>query len=265
MKRTLLVLLAGLAATLLVQAQPQSLDFYARRYLGQPYVEHVLEVSPERLVVDTARVDCMTLVEYCLARRMADAGRGAFRDCVQALRYRDKVERYADRLHYASEWILHAEEAGIVKDISLDIGGTQVSRTIRFMSAHPGSYDALSRADAESKEDLRIIRDEVEPRLSARPFCYVPKDRIREIERDIRDGDIIFFTTSVEGLDVSHMAIACIQPPRRPDPGKAALRPVVGFIHASQTAGKVMVDPMSIAEYALSRKSITGIKVVRPL
>ena len=235
------------------------LDTYARRYLGQPYVEKVLEVSPERLVIDTARVDCTTLVEYCLARRMSDAGMGDFRDCVGRIRYREFTPgqslRYADRLHYATEWVAHAEQLGIVADVSEELGGIATERKIDFMSQHPGSYPALERAasDPEAAEDLRIIRNEIEPALSARPFSYIPKNKIAAIQQQIAPGDIILFTTSVKGLDVSHMAIAY----RRKD-GR------MGFLHASSAAGKVIEDPKTIAEYALSRASITGIKVVRP-
>ena len=179
------------------------LDTYARRYLGQPYVEKVLEVSPERLVIDTARVDCTTLVEYCLARRMSDAGRGDFRDCVGQIRYREyepgKTLRYADRLHYATEWVAHAEQLGIVAEVSVELGGIATERKIDFMSNHPGSYPALERAasDPEAAEDLRIIRDEIEPALSTRPFTYIPKNKINAAQLQIAPGDIILFTTSV--------------------------------------------------------------------
>lgn len=304
------------------QARP-TLDLYARRYLGQPYVEQALEERPEHLVIDTARVDCTTLVEYCLARRLADAGRiesvatkhaeeetvaakhaeeetvatkraeekavasmhvgegkavagmrdgegktvaglrggeeRTFADCVGMIRYREYVPdlpvRYADRLHYATEWVYHAEALGLLEDISKALGGVRTHRTFSFMSRHPASYPALADAgkDPVAAEDLRIIRDEVEPRLSRQPFIYIPKDKVAGIQGQIRPGDIILFTTGVEGLDVSHMAIAV----RRED-GK------VGFIHASSAAKKVVVDPKTIAEYVLSRSSVTGIKVVRP-
>lgn len=272
-----------------------TLDVYARRYLGQPYVEQALEERPEHLVIDTARVDCTTLVEYCLARRLADAGRiesvatkraeekavagsrtgeeetiagmrggeeevgGTFADCVGMIRYReygpDQSVRYADRLHYATEWVSHAEALGLLEDISEALGGVRTHRTFSFMSRHPVSYPALADAgkDPVAAEDLRIIRDEVEPRLSRQPFIYIPKDKVAGIQGQIRPGDIILFTTGVEGLDVSHMAIAV----RRED-GK------IGFIHASSAAKKVVVDPKTIAEYVLSRSSVTGIKVVRP-
>ena len=281
MRKAILLGLIGLFCAAGIRAQ-ERLDVYARRYLGQPYVERALEVVPEQLVVDTTKVDCMTLVEYCLARRIADtqvqdataekpASKGQetnFSDCVGMLRYRDykpgQKLQYSDRLHYATEWVAQAETKGWVKDMSGELGGS-TRRTINFMSSHPASYQQLAGDDKQAKEDLKTIQEEVEPRLSARPFTYIPKAKIKEIEREIQDGDIIFFTTSTEGLDVSHMAIACIQPPQGPDPGTAARRMKVGFIHASQTAGKVVIDPMSIAEYAQSRRSITGIKVVRPL
>ena len=298
------------------QARP-TLDVYARRYLGQPYVEQALEVRLEHLVIDTARVDCTTLVEYCLARRLAEAGRiesvatrraeekavasmhvgegkavagmrdaeektvagsrtgeeetvagmrggeeevgGTFADCVGMIRYReygpDQPVRYADRLHYATEWVYHAEALGLLEDISEALGGVRTHRTFSFMSRHPASYPALADAgkDPVAAEDLRIIRDEVEPRLSRLPFIYIPRNKVAGIQGQIRPGDIILFTTGVEGLDVSHMAIAV----HRED-GK------IGFIHASSAAKKVIVDPKTIAEYVLSRSSVTGIKVVRP-
>ena len=256
--RTVAVLMCSLLFGSGLWAQA-SLDGYARRYLEQPYVEKVLEVSPERLVIDTARVDCTTLVEYCLARRMSDAGMGDFRDCVGRLRYREyaagKTLRYADRLHYATEWVAHAEQLGLVEDVSEELGGIRAERKIDFMSNHPGSYPALAQAasDPVAAEDLRIIRDEIEPALSARPFTYIPKNKINAMQHRILPGDIILFTTSVKGLDVSHMAIAY----KRAD-GR------MGFIHASSAAGRVIEDARTIADYALSRASITGIKVVRP-
>lgn len=311
-----------------------TLDVYARRYLVQHYVEQALEVRPEHLVIDTARVDCTTLVEYCLARRLVDAARRetvaakhaeeetvaakhaeeetvagmrsgeedtmaakhaeevtvagmrdaeektvagmhdgegktvaglrggeerTFADCVGMIRYReygpDQPVRYADRLHYATEWVYHAEALGLLEDISEALGGVRTHRTFSFMSRHPASYPALADAgkDPVAAEDLRIIRDEVEPRLSRLPFIYIPRNKVAGIQGQIRPGDIILFTTGVEGLDVSHMAIAV----RRED-GK------IGFIHASSAAKKVIVDPKTIAEYVLSRSSVTGIKVVRP-
>ena len=62
MRKAILLGLIGLFCAAGIRAQ-ERLDVYARRYLGQPYVERALEVVPEQLVVDTTKVDCMTLVE----------------------------------------------------------------------------------------------------------------------------------------------------------------------------------------------------------
>ena len=84
-------------------------------------------------------------------------------------------------------------------------------------------------------------------------MTYIPKAKVAGIEDKIKTGDIICFVSAVEGLDIAHVAIAYVKD------GK------VGFIHASQAAGKVIIDPKSIAGYISSRTNLAGIKVVRPL
>ncbi|MDE6528883.1 MAG: DUF1460 domain-containing protein, partial [Muribaculaceae bacterium] len=64
------------------------------------------------------------------------------------------------------------------------------------------------------------------------------------------DGDIVCFTTSTKGLDVTHMAIITIIA------GSARM------IHASSKAGKVILDPLTITEY-VKRNRNEGIRIVR--
>ncbi|MBO4230351.1 MAG: DUF1460 domain-containing protein, partial [Bacteroidales bacterium] len=69
----------------------------------------------------------------------------------------------------------------------------------------------------------------------------------------IQSGDIICFVSTVEGLDIAHVGMAYVEDGR------------VGFIHASQNDGKVVIDSRTIVEYVLPRRNLSGIKVVRPL
>ena len=121
------------------------------------------------------------------------------------------------------------------------------------MSAHPGYYRQLKDAatDPVAEQDLETIAA-VEKTLSATPQYYIPQDKIKAMEGNIRTGDIIGFMSGTPGLDIAHVVMAYVHD------GK------VGFIHASMGKMEVIVDPKSIADYALSSKGITGIKVVRP-
>ena len=60
--------------------------FFARKFLGVPYVAHTLEVNDkERLVINTRQLDCTTLVENVVALTL----------CVRNNKY-----SYQDYLHY---------------------------------------------------------------------------------------------------------------------------------------------------------------------
>ena len=206
----------------------------------------------------------MIFVETCLAAVMTageeDPSYVKYEDNVRRLRYRGAEGEcpppvlYETRLHYATAWIRNLVEKGLADDLTLEVAGVRSTGKLGFMSRNYKSYKQIAAADSDPQAAARLKAISLtEARLNEEPMTYVPKAMIKSIEGKIKDGDLIFFTTSIAGLDVSHMAIAY-----RHDG-------IVGFIHASSVAGKVIVDSGSIADYALSRKSCTGIKVVRVL
>ena len=67
----------------------------------------------------------------------------------------------------------------------------------------------------------------------------------------VRDGDVVIFTTSIHGLDATHMGIIKLR-----DDGPSLL------LHASSKAGKVLVDPLTLPEY-VARQRPEGIRIVR--
>ena len=237
----------------------------ARMRLGTPYVAGLLDPDgPETLQMPFVSTDCMIFVETCLAAVMTagkeDPSYVKYEDNVRRLRYRGAEGEcpppvlYETRLHYATAWIRNLAWEGIAEDLTLEAGGVQSSGKLNFMSRNYKSYKQIASADTDPQAATRLKAISLtEARLNEEPMTYVPKAKIKSIEGKIKDGDLIFFTTSIAGLDVSHMAIAY-----RHDG-------ITGFIHASSVAGKVIVEPGSIADYALSRKSCTGIKVVRVL
>ena len=227
----------------------------AKRMLGTPYVGGLLdEGENEEFRLPLERTDCIIFVETCFGLAMTAREYGSeadfrkFAEEVRQMRYRDgKVDGYASRIHYTTEWIRQGEKNGILKDITLEAGGKVYDHPVGYMSSHSEAYPHIN------KDNIAKIR-EAEEALNAVPYSYVPASDLSAAEKYIRDGDIICFVSKVAGLDISHVAIACLHD------GK------VGFIHASSTAGKVVVDERSISEYVRSRpKSLAGIKIVRPL
>ena len=220
----------------------------AEALLGQPYVAGTLEELPEeKLCIHLTRTDCILFVETCLGLvRTAEQG-GDFEmlagEILQS-RYRDGVcSRYEDRLHYTTEWARQGVARGVLEDVSQALGGIRYDHPVHYMSRHPESYARMTDVDAIAA---------IEERINAQPSTYIPQNRIQQALKGIENGDIILFTTTVEGLDVSHCAIAKV------DPGKP-----VRFIHASTGAIKVVLEPRTLEEYVTGRKAITGIQVFR--
>jgi hypothetical protein len=171
-----------------------------------------------------------------------------FKKELQFVRYRDGIiDGYPSRLHYTSDWIVNNEKNEILRDITKEIGGEPIQFNLNIITTRHDSYPAL-RNRPDYVERMR----EIEQEINSRTFYYIPKDRINELRAGIRNGDIICFVTSREGIDMSHVGIAYW-----------VSNDKLGFIHASQTAGKVLIDPDSIADYIAKISHNIGIIVLR--
>ena len=220
----------------------------AKDLLGQPYVAGTLEELPEeKLCIYLTRTDCILFVETCLGLVRAARQDGDFETFASELlqsRYRDGVcSRYEDRLHYTTEWARQGEKRGTVENVSGALGGVALNHPVHYMSKHPDAYARMTDVDA--------IAD-IEDKINAETSTYIPKAALKKALGGIRSGDIIFFNTNIDGLDISHCAIALAED------GKP-----VRFIHASTGAMKVVVEAKTLEEYVTGRKAITGIEVYR--
>lgn len=231
-----------------------------RTFVDTPYRPGTLEVpGPERLVIDLRELDCVTLVENVIAltwfvRRdgvallaTPNAARARYESHLRDLRYRDgRLEGYASRLHYFSEWLADHERRGLLKQISRELGGVADRRPIDFMSSHPASYRQLQ------EPGVREAIQGIEAKLNAAgPRWYLPKARIAAVASRIHDGDIIAATATVAGLDVVHTGIAFWQDG------------VLHLLHAPLVGKSVEISTQSLAERILSIKSQSGIMVAR--
>jgi hypothetical protein len=224
-----------------------------KTFLGIPYVAKTLEVGDtESLVINFQGLDCTTYVENVLAFSLllkeGERNFDAFTGALENIRYKDgKLEGYASRLHYFSEWIANNEKKGLLKDISPEIGGTEITKDINFMSTHRELYPFLS--DQENFEKIK----QSENYLNDQAICVLPQEAIEANEANIRSGDIIALTTAIEGLDITHTGIASREKDGR-----------IHLLHAS-SSGQVEVSELPLVDYLKKVKKNTGIMVARPL
>lgn len=225
----------------------------AEFFLGTPYVAHTLEMTQgETFVINLREMDCVTFMENVIALSLtAKSGELSFEkfmDELRKMRYRNgNIDDYVSRLHYTSDWIYENEKRGMVKNISSCLGGVKETKKISFMSAHRDAYRQLKNDDAMWWK-IKTLEDTINKRGG---FYYLPKNEIAKAVPQIPHISIIAFTTSIEGLDTSHVAFAYRQGEK------------LTFIHASSTEGKVVIDEKTLADYCDSQESCTGIMVVK--
>jgi len=114
------------------------------------------------------------------------------------------------------------------------------------MSTHPKSYVQLKDSTL-----IPVIAGQ-EQEISKRKMYFIPEEKIAAFEMRLKDGDIDGITTSIKGMDISHVV---------------SLQRVAGkmhILHASQTAKKVILSEETLEEYLKNSKSATGIMVARP-
>tara|TARA_R110000868_G_scaffold93810_5_gene259479 strand:- start:35702 stop:36544 length:843 start_codon:yes stop_codon:yes gene_type:complete len=225
-----------------------------KSFMGIPYVAKTLEIGvTESLVINLHALDCTTFVENVLAFSLMlqnnEKDFTAFMDYLETIRYKNgKLNGYASRLHYFSEWIANNEHKGLLKDMTSEIGGVESNKAINFMSTHRELYPFLKDADNYNKIKAS------EEFLKSQSICILPQDQIEANEHLILTGDIIALTTSIKGLDITHTGIASREADGR-----------IHLLHASTGSMEVELSKQPLANYLKGIKSNTGIMVARPL
>lgn len=232
-------------------------SYFAKKFVGIPYVANTLEVNDEeQLVVNLRQMDCTTYVETVVSLALCvQNGQFTYQDYINALRnlrYRNGViDGYGSRLHYFSDWIDNNENMGYVKEVQSPnppFSAIQVLN-LDFMSKHPHSYKAL-RISPYLVEEIR----ETEINLNGKKMNYIPKSSLANtslLRKVIRNGDILAIVTNVKGLDIAHLGIALWR--------KDGLH----MLHASSKQGRVVEDNNTLRTYLNGNKSFLGIRVLR--
>lgn len=230
---------------------------FARKFIGVPYVAHTLEVNnKEQLVVNMRQLDCTTLVENVVALTLCvqhkKYGVSDFMNMLKQLRYRNgKIDGYASRLHYFTDWIADNSLMGFVTERQTPNPPFTAVQTINvgYMSTHPQAYDAL-RKDASL---VPVIKAQ-EKKLNGKKYRFIPKSQVtnsQALRQAVNDGDIIAITCNKQGLDIAHLGFAVWR--------KDGLH----LLNASQIHKKVVEEPMTLGQYLQKHPSHTGIRIVR--
>ncbi|HMU42950.1 MAG TPA: DUF1460 domain-containing protein [Ignavibacteriaceae bacterium] len=227
----------------------------AKSFLGTDYKASTLESSSdENLVINLSAFDCTTFIENVIAiSRCIQKDKTTFEDYLaelQFIRYRNgEINQYPSRLHYFSDWIYNNAEKNIVIDMTKEIGGEPISFDVNYMSTHPNSYSQLK----DNEEFISLIKIQ-EEQIGKRFYYFIPRNSVMEADEKINDGDIIAFTTNIEGLDIGHVGLAI-----RMGDGK------IHLLHAPVVGSKVQISEFPISEYIKKVKKHTGIIVVRSI
>lgn len=229
---------------------------FAKKMLDVPYVAGTLDTDDkESLIVHLDKVDCTTLVENVLALAIAekqDEGNAFtnFKNALTFIRYREgKLDGYASRLHYFSDWIRDNECKGIVKEITSESLCAQKQELwLDFMSTHSESYLPM-------RKDTSLIQQVAaqEKVLQGVSISYIPKDKLNLPPDDlkIKNGDVLAITTNIKGLDVVHVGFAYWK-------GNT-----LHMLHASSVAEKVIMDSQPLYDYSKNKKAHTGVRAIR--
>ena len=225
----------------------------ANNFIGEKYVAGTLEQGIEEpLYISSSRLDCTTFVELVLAIAMtADEGSTKFGDVcrnLETIRYRNGHNNgYSSRLHYISWWIADSAKMGIIEEITTQISCERQMLDLNFMSTHPDSYPLLK----DNPEAIKEI-EELEMPFRNTETAYVPKEKVASTEANkIKSGDIIAITTSIPGLDVTHIGFAHYH------------NGTLCLLHASSGKGEVIKETHPLYDYLAKNRRHTGIRVFR--
>lgn len=226
----------------------------AKSFIGVKYTANTLEPpGREQLIVNLQTFDCVTFYENSLVlARCIKKNKMTFDDYkkeLQFIRYRGGIiDEYPSRLHYTSDYIYDNEKKGVLKDLTKDIGGILFKKKVNFMSTHPESYPRLKKFP----EFVKAIQ-KIENEINTRMIYHIPKANVKRTASQIKNGDIIGITTTIEGIDCSHTAIALWQNKK------------LHLLHAPVPGKKVQITEIPLWEYLTKITKDAGIIVARPL
>ena len=177
---------------------------------------------PERMVCSLDGFDCVTYMESALALSRC-CGAEEYPDRLRELRYRKGVVQWETRNHYMVDWIRRNTESGSVRPVTSGEGCKKIHRTLSEVQDLP-------------------------PKVVS--FSFLPRRGVNDFRPRIETGDLIFFVSTRNSLDVFHTGILVW--------GGTGLM----LRHASRSRGRVIEEELAAF---LAENHMAGVIVVRPL
>ncbi len=231
----------------------------AKTFLGTRYVNYTLEIDDhvEAPSVNMDGLDCWTFFEISVgfARMLEMKGSNYTPSDLLAMIELDRYRggrcngSYTSRLHFLEDWIYDNERRGLVKNLTVSLGGVPMrGRYLNEMSHH-------WRESRYMRHNLELVPQiaAIEQRVASRNVYHIPREQVSGIDSKIRNGDVICITgRGPEGF-TEHVGLAY-----RDQAG------VLRFLHASKDERQVVID-VPLRQYVYRYHKFAGIMVVRPL
>lgn len=227
--------------------QSENILTYAKSHLNKPYIKNSLDRDKtERLIVRFDGFDCSTFVETVLAQTKDSSNVYNF---VKKVRYRNgKIDGYASRIHYFSDWIYENTCNGLFVDYTAELPyAKDFNFKVNYMTRHLYKYPMITNDSIFN--EIKAMEEKV----SSYTLKYIPKSKVEQIKNYVKDGDIIGITTNKKGLDLSHVGFAVWQENE------------LHLLHASSEFGKVMITKNPMSTYLNKNYTQTGIVLLRML
>ena len=221
-------------------------------FMNTPYKSNTLNATKKELpIINLRELDCVTFVENVLALSLlpeySDKSIDDFVKNIVKIRYRNgKIEDYTSRLHYSSDWIYEMNRQEILTDITQFAGGIKFYPQINFMSKNYEKYPPIKN-DCKLRAKIKAI----ETTVNERTYHHIQKEKVAASYHLIKSGDVVLITTTIKGLDTSHMGFAFKQQ------GKTYL------LHASSEKKKIVISKQVLQEYLAGNRTQSGVMIAR--
>jgi len=205
--------------------------------------------------VDLHGLDCWTFFEVVMGiSKMLETPKQSYTPSdllsqIEHTRYRGGKCKgnYLDRIHYLAEWYTDNNKRKNIKDITTKFPTVTMANKCDEMSKLWKYYRYLKH-----NPELRPLMAKSEQEMTAMTVKMIPKSKVANIEKHLKNGDIIGIARHGNGSYCSHVGIII-----KDSEGKAR------FMHASTTYKKVVVDS-TISGYLHKFKKHAGILIARP-
>ena len=201
------------------------LEQISGRFLGRSYVDNPLGGGPglsEVLRITLEAFDCVTYIEHVLALACSDT-LNEFVSMVQRIRYAHGKIDWSHRNHYMTDWARNNEAEGLIVNLTADPATIEKTCTLDMIPGLPAKTAA---------------------------FNYFPQESLLHLAELAESGDLVFFVSSRNDLDVFHAGLLI----KREE--------LMMLRHAARSAGAVIDQELS--EF-VGKNEPAGFVLLRPV